>query len=186
MDPALAAIKNFRSASPEIATSGQPQEWHFPLMAREGFAAVINLALHDDPRYSLPDEASSVRAAGMEYIHIPVQFAAPTHADLVAFMDAMTRLEGQKVWIHCAANMRVTAFLGLYRALRLKWDRERAFELMQSVWEPDATWKAFMAGELGGTQRHAFLQSGRFAEILHDFRGVHGNMACCGDDLDLH
>jgi hypothetical protein len=37
---------------------------------------VINLALHNDARYSLRDEAATVRELGMRYIHIPVQFKA--------------------------------------------------------------------------------------------------------------
>jgi protein tyrosine phosphatase (PTP) superfamily phosphohydrolase (DUF442 family) len=41
--------------------------------------------------------------------HIPVQFGAPTERDLLAFFDAMDRNSGRRVWVHCAANMRVTA-----------------------------------------------------------------------------
>jgi protein tyrosine phosphatase (PTP) superfamily phosphohydrolase (DUF442 family) len=118
MPDSLHAIKNFRQASAEVATSGQPRREDFADMASAGYVAVINLALHDDPRYSLPDEAGDVRAAKMDYIHIPVQFAQPTEADLTAYMDAMDAYRGRKVWVHCAANMRVTAFLGLYRVLR--------------------------------------------------------------------
>jgi len=144
----LHAIKNFRPASPEVATSGQPQSEQFAAMAADGYVAVINLALHDDPRYSLPDEAGDVRAAGMDYVHIPVQFGRPTKAELKAYMDAMDSYSGRNVWVHCAANMRVTAFLGLYRVLRLGWEQERAFEVMRSVWEPNEVWAAFIAGAL--------------------------------------
>ena len=145
---ALHAIKNFRQASPEVATSGQPRSEHFAAMADAGYIAVINLALHDDPRYSLPDEPRDVRAAKMDYIHIPVQFAHPTLADLKAFIDAMDIYRGKKVWVHCAANMRVTAFVGLYRVLRQGWERELAFEIMKGVWEPNDVWTAFIAGAL--------------------------------------
>ena len=117
-------------------------------MADVGYVAVINLALHDDPRYSLPDEAADVQNARMRYIHIPVQFARPTLADLSAFMDAMDTYQGKRVWVHCAANMRVTAFLGLYRVLRNGWAEGPAFEIMNSVWEPNEVWKAFIAEAL--------------------------------------
>ena len=110
---------------------------------------MINLALHDDPRYSLPDEAESVRALGLEYVHIPVQFAAPTETDLHAFFDAMERARARRVWVHCAANMRVTAFVGLYRVLREGWPVERAFQLMDGVWKPNEVWSAFIAAQLG-------------------------------------
>jgi protein tyrosine phosphatase (PTP) superfamily phosphohydrolase (DUF442 family) len=145
---ALHAIRNFRQASADVATSGQPRSEHFTAMANAGYVAVINLARHDDPRYSLPDEAGDVRAVKMDYIHIPVQFANPTEGDLKAYMDAMDTYDGRKIWVHCAANMRVTAFLGLYRALRQGWEQARAFEVMRSVWEPDEVWTAFIAGAL--------------------------------------
>ena len=148
MPEASHSIKNFRQASPDVATSGQPRSEHFPAMAAAGYVAVINLALHDDPRYSLPDERGDVRAAKMDYIHIPVQFAHPTVADLNAFMEAMDCYRGRRVWVHCAANMRVTAFLGLYRVLRQGWDRHLAFEVMKSVWEPNDVWTAFIAAVL--------------------------------------
>ncbi len=79
----------------------------------------------------------------MEYIHIPVQFANPTRRDLESFFDAMNRRRG-KTFIHCAANKRVTAFLGLYRAIRLGWPPEKAFELTREVWEPDEVWSSFI------------------------------------------
>jgi protein tyrosine phosphatase (PTP) superfamily phosphohydrolase (DUF442 family) len=151
MQAGLENIKNFRQASPDLATSGQPRSEHFGPMADAGYVAVINLALHDDPRYSLPDEAAAVQEARMRYIHIPVQFARPTLADLSTFMDAMDTYQGKRVWVHCAANMRVTAFLGMYRVLRKGWAEGPAFELMNSVWEPNEVWKAFIAEALAST-----------------------------------
>ena len=116
-------IHNYRQAAPDLATSGQPREDQLAAIAATGYDLVINLALHDDPRYSLKDEASSVRALGMAYVHIPVQFGAPTTEDLALFFDAMDRAKGLRVWVHCAANMRVTAFLGLYWRLHEGWPR---------------------------------------------------------------
>jgi hypothetical protein len=50
----------------------------------------------------------------------------------------------RRMLVHCAANKRVTAFLGLYRIVRLGWDSEEAFALMHSVWEPDVVWSQFI------------------------------------------
>ena len=144
----LTNIYNFRQADECLATSGQPKEYHFAEMYAAGYAAVINLALHNDPRYSLPDERGTVEQAGMEYVHIPVQFSDPTSTDLSLFCDAMDRLKGRKVWVHCAANMRVTAFLGLYRVLRLKWEPPEAFRLMHDVWKPTGVWAHFIENQL--------------------------------------
>ena len=145
----VTAIYQFRQATPDMATSGQPNEEQLKSIAEAGYQVVINLALHDDPRYSLTDEFGSVHRLGMDYEHIPVQFSAPTEADLERFFAAMDDHKGQRVWIHCAANMRVTAFLGLYRRLREGWSEAEAFELMNDVWQPNDVWSAFIRDRLG-------------------------------------
>src|SRR6266480_6745172 len=146
--PSLSDIYNFRQVSPDLASSGQPREHQLAAIAEAGYNVVVNLALHSDPRYSLRDEATSVRALGLDYVHIPVQFGAPTEGDLLAFFDAMDRNSDRRLWIHCAANMRVTAFVGLYRVLRRRWTEQDAFSLMHTVWEPDQVWSAFIKSQL--------------------------------------
>ena len=141
-------IYNYREAAPDLATSGQPGEDELVAIARAGYQVIINLALHDDPRYSLQDEAASVKTLGLEYIHIPVLFGAPTQGDLISFCDAMASHKQQRVWVHCAANKRVTAFLGLYRCLREGWAVDPAFALMREIWQPDTVWSAFIASQL--------------------------------------
>jgi len=144
----LEAIYNYRPVSPRLAASGQPTEAQLAAIAAAGFEVVINLALHDDPRYSLADEPGTVRGLGMDYVHIPVQFAHPTAEDFTAFAAAMQQNHDRQVWVHCAANMRVTAFLGLYRVLRENWQEQEAFQLMHQLWQPDEIWSAFIAAML--------------------------------------
>jgi uncharacterized protein (TIGR01244 family) len=146
----FAQIYNYRYVDEFLSTSGQPSVEQLKSIAEAGFTTVINLALHDDPRYSLPDEAGTITALGLSYIHIPVQFTAPTEQDLLAFFNAMDEHQGEKVWVHCAANMRVSAFLGLYRVIRQGWEVEPAFELMRSLWQPNEVWSLFIASSLKG------------------------------------
>jgi uncharacterized protein (TIGR01244 family) len=148
----LADARNFREVDETLLTAGQPTEAQLADAASQGVQVVVNLALHDDPRYSLKDEAGCVRDLGMEYIHIPVQFNAPTEENLLAFCAAMDAHEGEKTLVHCAANYRVTAFVGLYRVIRQGVAPEKAFETMRSVWEADDVWKPFIAGML---KKHA-------------------------------
>ena len=60
MNNSVGDIYNYREAAPDLATSGQPREDQLVAIAEAGYDVVINLALRDDPRYSLKDEASSV------------------------------------------------------------------------------------------------------------------------------
>ena len=138
-------IYNFYPIEEAVSTSGQPRKAQLRALAAEGCEVVINLALHDDPRYSLPDERGLVEGLGMVYIPIPVQFDNPTEDDLLAFFQAMENYSNRKIHIHCAANMRVTAFLGLYRLLKQGKPKDEAFEPMQSIWEPNEVWSSFIA-----------------------------------------
>ncbi len=147
-DARITDIISYMRINEALVTSGQPSVEELAAVAHEGTEVVINLALHDDPRYSLPDEAGCVASLGMTYVHIPVRFDAPTLADLQAFFDAMDAHRDKRMLIHCAANKRVTAFLGLYRVLRQGWDTERAFAPMREVWEPNADWAPFIASML--------------------------------------
>lgn len=144
----LTAIRNYRPIDARLATSGQPSVEQLRSIADAGYAVVINLALHDDPRYSLADERGTVQSLGLQYIHIPVQFSAPTEANLLAFFEAMQAHRDARVWVHCAANWRVAVFLGLYRIIVDGWTEERAFELLHSLWTPDEVWSAFIAATL--------------------------------------
>ena len=149
----VTGIHNYRAVDGKLSTSGQPTEEQLASAAEEGFEVVINLALHDDPRYSLRDEPGLVNSLGMEYIHIPVQFGAPAETDLLAFFAAMKQYQERRILLHCAANKRVTAFLGLYRVLKEGHPPEEAFALMRSVWEPDSTWSSFISAMLGKYRR---------------------------------
>ena len=148
MTALLSEARNFRQVDERLLTAGQPNEAQLADAARQGVKVVINLALHDDPRYSLADEAGCVHGLGMQYVHIPVQFNAPTEENLRTFIGAMDAHKDEKILVHCAANYRVTAFVGLYRVLCEGCGADKAFEPMRSVWEPDPVWKEFIGNIL--------------------------------------
>lgn len=141
----VADIYNFRPIDDALSTSGQPTEAQLQAVAAEGYDVIINLALHDHPRYSLPDETGLVEGLGMVYVHIPVQFVDPQGADLLAFFQAMEKHKNKKILVHCAANMRVTVFLALYHIIKQGKGEMEAFEPMRSVWEPDDVWSSFIS-----------------------------------------
>lgn len=145
MSARLDEIYNYRSVEPNLATSGQPDEDDLAAISAAGYQVVVNLALHDDPRYSLADEPGTVVSLGMAYEHIPVIFTAPTKDDLNAFFAAMALHRHKRRWVHCAANKRVSTFVGLYLHLIEGYPIERAFAIEASVWEPNPVWAAFKA-----------------------------------------
>jgi protein tyrosine phosphatase (PTP) superfamily phosphohydrolase (DUF442 family) len=105
--------------------------------------AVINLALPTST-YALPDERAVVSGLGMEYIAIPVVFEAPTAADFARFCAEMAARHGQRLFIHCALNCRVSAFVALHRVRHEGWSREDAWAALRELWEPDEVWSRFL------------------------------------------
>lgn len=143
----FSGIYIYRQLAPDLATSGQPDADELAAIAAAGYRLVINLALHDAD-YALTDEAATVHALGMDYVHIPVLFDAPMPQDLRAFFAAMDANHGKKIWVHCAANKRVSVFLGLWLHLRQGVPRDDAFALQRDIWQPDALWSRFIANAL--------------------------------------
>jgi uncharacterized protein (TIGR02246 family) len=172
MDEALIkGIRNFYCIDENLCTGGQPSKEQLAAVRDAGFEVVINLALHDDPVGSLPGEPGHAASLGMEYIHIPVRLSSPTRQDLEAFFRAMTQCAGRKVFLHCALNKRVSAFLGLYRAIELKQPTDEAFRLMHRIWKPDAVWKAFIAEMLGAYHRAGDRESAVSLSTFQDLTG---------------
>jgi protein tyrosine phosphatase (PTP) superfamily phosphohydrolase (DUF442 family) len=136
-------LLNFRQLGDRIYTSGQPTEAQLPLLAAGGIQTVLNLALPTSPG-ALPDEAASVNRLGMEYVAIPVPFESPTREHWEAFRQALAARAGRTVWVHCALNYRVSAFLAAYRVRELGWSPADAWRDLRTVWEPDPIWTAFL------------------------------------------
>lgn len=143
----LNTIYNFLSLSAKLATSGQPLEEELEYISKAGFEVVINLAL-SDADYSLADEGGSVTRLGMEYIHIPVIWQSPTSDDLDKFFDVMEKYKNKKLFVHCAANMRVSSFVALYRVIKEGWDYSDAVNDVYKIWNPNEIWSDFIRSEL--------------------------------------
>src|SRR5213592_3399564 len=113
----MSEIYSFRALGERIGTAGQPTQEQFRMVREAGFEAVINLALPTSDN-ALANEGSVVTGLGMSYVHIPVDFKAPASRDFRAFCRVMEAFDERPVFVHCAANKRVSAFVFLYRVLR--------------------------------------------------------------------
>ncbi len=136
-------ILNFLPISTHLGTAGQPTPEQFATIRAAGYEVVINLAMPTSTN-ALPKEAALVREQGMEYVHIPVVWEAPTLTDLERFLAVMDRLQGKKVLVHCALNMRVSCFVLLYRVLRQGVPLDEARETMLTIWQPDLVWQSYI------------------------------------------
>jgi protein tyrosine phosphatase (PTP) superfamily phosphohydrolase (DUF442 family) len=84
----------------------------------------------------------------MTYIHIPVDFKAPNAEEFEAFSGMLQAFKERPVFVHCAANMRVSAFMFLHRVLHEGVPKDEAEGDLLAIWRPDAVWSRFIEDQL--------------------------------------
>lgn len=139
----LENIYNYRKISNFIATSGQPTEEQFYAIKNAGYEVVVNLALSESPR-AIPQEQAIVELQGMKYVHIPIIWDKPTLENIEDFFNVMQENADKSVFVHCAANMRVSAFMYLYRRIHQGISEEQAVRDLHQLWVPNDIWQAFI------------------------------------------
>ncbi len=139
----LEDIFNFLEISPSIASAGQPTESQLLSIKAAGYQSIVNLApgTHEN---ALANERESVESLGIEYIHIPVKFDRPTSADFDRFCEVMRSSKDRSVFIHCAANLRVSSFIYLYRRIYEGVSHQVAQLELAKIWIPNPVWQEFI------------------------------------------
>jgi protein tyrosine phosphatase (PTP) superfamily phosphohydrolase (DUF442 family) len=150
MDASTADIKNFIQIDERIGSAGQPTAEQFKALRDAGYEVVVNLLPREQDN-ALKGEERLIGELGMDYRYIPVLWTAPRLEDFAAFCQVMQELQGKKVFVHCAMNMRVTAFYSSYAMKHMGWSRAQADALVARIWDPaqnikmNDTWRAFIS-----------------------------------------
>ena len=144
---ALEQILNFRRLGDRLATGGQPRPEQFQSLKEAGVDGVNNLALPTSDN-ALPDEGFRVTSMGLFYVHLPVLFNAPTATDFNRFRAVLRAFQDSSLFIHCAMNMRVSAFVYLYRRIELGVAEAIAEADLRAIWNPDPIWTQFITDRL--------------------------------------
>ena len=140
-------ILNYIKINELISTSGQPKIEELESIANEGFEVVINLAVLTTSN-SFENEDKIVSSLNMSYIHIPVDFENPKISDLKLFLNILQALGANKVWIHCAKNYRVSAFMYVYHKYILHTPFEQIDLSIFDIWQPSLVWQELMKVQL--------------------------------------
>jgi protein tyrosine phosphatase (PTP) superfamily phosphohydrolase (DUF442 family) len=139
----LEAIFNYLPINSQLATSGQPTKHQLKSIQRAGYTKIINLA-PISAENALCNEAALVTDLGMDYINIPVDFSNPSEQDFAQFVSQLKSQRNQKIWVHCAANMRVSCFIFKYRTAILGTNPNHAQADLWKIWQPNAVWRQFI------------------------------------------
>lgn len=140
----LSQILQYVAVHEHLATSGQPTSAQLTWIKAEGFTTIINLALTDASNH-LPLEDRICLELGLDYIQVPLLWDQPSTSAGLFVLDLIDHLvQEQKVWVHCAHNMRVASLMYLYRQFYMGMSLPEADALLEDIWQPDDTWTGFI------------------------------------------
>lgn len=128
---AIAGLPNASEPSPGWVTGGQPTAQHITALHAAGCQVILD---NRDPMEPRPfDEPATVRAAGMEYISVPIVHGAVTVDTMQQMHEAVKRLAGKKALLHCSSGNRTAAALIPYLILDKGMEQEEAVEMAMAL-----------------------------------------------------
>jgi uncharacterized protein (TIGR01244 family) len=122
----IPGITNFAQVESTVACAGAVTPAAVAGIKKMGFSSIINLRLATEPGADIDAEAAAAKAAGINFVHIPVDGSAPDPAMADRFLKVIAEPGNQPAMIHCASGNRAAAFWLIKRVLIDKWDNDRA------------------------------------------------------------
>jgi len=123
---AIAGLPNASEPIPGWVTGGQPTAAHVAALHAAGCQVILDNRDPMEPRAF--DEPATVRAAGIEYVNIPITHGAVTVDTMQQMHEAVKKLAGRKALLHCSSGNRTAAALIPYFMLDQGMEEEAAVE----------------------------------------------------------
>jgi uncharacterized protein (TIGR01244 family) len=139
----LPGAANVTRVDAVLMCGGATSREAYPALKKEGFVSVINLRQPEEPGADIPGSRAAAEAAGLRYIHIPVNSKSPDTASVDAFLGAVTDKTNQPMYVHCASANRVAALWMIKRIVVDGWDVTRATEEATTIGLTSAALKQF-------------------------------------------
>jgi protein tyrosine phosphatase (PTP) superfamily phosphohydrolase (DUF442 family) len=124
---AFDGLPNAAEPVPGWVTGGQPTEQQLRSFKAAGGELVLDNRDPMEPRGF--DEPAVVRAAGLEYVSLPIVHGAVTTDTMKKMHEALKRLAGRKVLLHCSSGNRTSAALIPYLMIDSNMEEEDAVEI---------------------------------------------------------
>jgi len=127
----LAGLPNAAEPVSGWITGGQPTEQQIKAFKAAGGEVVLDNRDPMEPRAF--DEPATVRAAGLDYISLPIVHGAVTTATMKQMHQALKKLEGRRALLHCSSGNRTSAALIPYLMIDKKMEQDEAVDLAMSI-----------------------------------------------------
>lgn len=122
----LPGVTNFSRVETTVACAGATTPEAVVEVKKLGYASIINLRQASEPGAAIDAESAAAKAAGITFVHLPFNAAAPDPALIDNFLKAVTDPANQPAFIHCASANRAAALWLIKRVEVDKWDVDRA------------------------------------------------------------
>jgi uncharacterized protein (TIGR01244 family) len=136
-------VRNFSRVDATIGCGGAVEPSALATLKKEGFVSVINLRLASEPGANVEAEEKAAQAAGLKYIALPFDAAAPDAAIVDRFLAAVATKANQPIFIHCGSANRVGGVWMIKRVLQDGWTIDRAKTEAQAIGLRDPQLEAF-------------------------------------------
>jgi uncharacterized protein (TIGR01244 family) len=124
----VAGITNYSHVETTVACAGAITPASVAGIKNMGYASIINLRMASEEGADIDAEAAAAKAAGIKFVHIPMNSAAPDPAVADQFLKVIAEPGVQPAFIHCHSGNRAAAMWLIKRVLVDKWDTDRAVE----------------------------------------------------------
>jgi uncharacterized protein (TIGR01244 family) len=124
----IPGISTFAQVETTIACGGSTRPEAIQEIRKMGFKSVINLRLASEEGALVEAEGAAVKAAGMNYVHLPFNMQSPDPRLIDNFIAAVTLPANTPAYVHCAAGGRAAALWMIKRVIADRWDEPRALE----------------------------------------------------------
>ena len=128
---AIAGLPNASEPIPGWVTGGQPTAAHVNALKGAGCQVILDNRDAMEPRPF--DEPATVRAAGIEYVNVPITHGAVTVDTMRQMHETLRKLAGKKALLHCSSGNRTAAALIPYLILDKKMEEEAAVEVAMKM-----------------------------------------------------
>jgi uncharacterized protein (TIGR01244 family) len=141
----VAGIHNFSRvegapgfAGSRVGLAGATEPSAMPALKSQGYAAVVNLRLAGEDGVDIEASRVAAEAAGLQYIHLPLDAKNATPADVDAVLGTLEEKANQPVYLHCGSATRAAALFMIGRVREDGWTVEQASaEAAQIAGKPD-------------------------------------------------
>ena len=123
-----AGIVNFTKVDAVVACGGATETAALDGLKADGFKAVINLRMPQEPGANLDQNMARAKELGLAYFSIPFNAQSPDPKTVDQFLAAIANTDNQPVYVHCGSANRVGAVWLVKRVLQDGWPVDKATE----------------------------------------------------------